>query len=243
MRVEPRCRFVSSSGETLFEFPIGGAVRIGRAPTNDLVFDDPSVSRYHARVLWKAGGTCPVINNSGSANGVRLDGARVFDTAPLRDGACLELGRVEVRVVLMDPPSESAEVSLETPSASEAPAPVLSGLLTAERPLRLVLGWLEKRQATGTVRVTAAEGRIEFGFRLGQVIRLESPWGEGLGAFQRSLQVGKGSYGLLPYLAEYEGVQPPLNLWISDLLDGSEGDETERIAPDDLGAETSPDED
>jgi len=177
-----------------------------------------------------------VINNSGSANGVRVDGASVFDTAPLRDGARLDLGRVEVRVLLIDPPGESADLGAQLPVATpdQAPAAVLSGVLTAERPLRLVLRWLEKRQATGTVRVTAPEGQIDFSFRLGQVIRLDSPWGEDLGGFQRSLQVSQGSYGLLPYLAEYEGSQPPLNVWVSDLLDGSEGDETERLLPSDV---------
>lgn len=236
MRVEPRCRFVSSTGETLFEFPMGGTVRIGRAPTNDLVFDDPSVSRHHARVLWKVGGSFPVINNSGSANGVRVDGARVFDTAPLRDGARLDLGRVEVCVKLLDPPDESGEVVAELPIASpeQPPAAVLSGLVTSDRPLRLVLSWLEKRQATGTVRVTAPSGQLDFSLRLGQVIRLESPWGEDLGALQRALQISQGTYGLRPYLAEYEGSAPPLNVWISDLLDGNEGDETERLIPSDV---------
>jgi pSer/pThr/pTyr-binding forkhead associated (FHA) protein len=236
MRVEPRCRFVSPEGETLFEFLMGGSVRIGRAPTNDIVFDDPSVSRHHARVLWKIGASCPVINNSGSANGVRLDGARVFDSAPLRDGARLDLGRVKVQILLLDPPGESQDLGAQVPVANpdQPPAAVLSGLVTNERPLRLVLAWLEKRQATGTVRVTAAEGRLDFSLRLGQVIRLESPWGEDFGAFQRALQLSQGSYGLLPYLAEYEGSAPPLNLWISDLLDGNQGDETERIAAEDL---------
>ena len=63
---------------------------------------------------------------------------------------------------------------------------------------------------------------------------LESPWGEDLGALQRALQISQGTYGLRPYLAEYEGSAPPLNVWISDLLDGNEGDETERLVPSDV---------
>lgn len=235
MRVEPRCRFVSLTGETLHEFPLGGAVRIGRAPSNDLVFDDPSVSRHHARVLWEVEATCPTIHNSGSANGVRLDGARVFETAPLRDGACLELGRVGVRVALLDPPREGWDLGkIPLPGSAEVASAVLSGRLTPERSLRLTLSWLEQRQATGTVRVIAPEGRLDLSYRLGQLLRLESPWGEDLSALQRSLQLVQGSYSLVPYLSEYEGSQPPLNLWVSDLLDGKEGDETERIRAGDM---------
>jgi pSer/pThr/pTyr-binding forkhead associated (FHA) protein len=73
-----------------------GALRLGRDPAADVVFDDPSVSRRHAIVLPRDGGT--VILDDRSLNGVRVNGQRVM-AQTLRDGDAISLGAVTMRFV------------------------------------------------------------------------------------------------------------------------------------------------
>ena len=60
------------------------------------MFDDPSVSRRHAIVLPRDGGT--VILDDRSLNGVRVNGQRVM-AQTLRDGDAITLGAVTMRFV------------------------------------------------------------------------------------------------------------------------------------------------
>ncbi len=63
---------------------------IGRASENDLVLDDPQVSRRHAQVRWN--GTQYTISDLNSTNGVYVNGERVRE-APLIEGARVQIGR------------------------------------------------------------------------------------------------------------------------------------------------------
>jgi ABC transport system ATP-binding/permease protein len=54
--------------------PAGRAVRIGRAPDNDIVLDHPSVSANHARVIIQDGR--PIVEDLGSTNGVAIGRAQ-----------------------------------------------------------------------------------------------------------------------------------------------------------------------
>jgi len=65
-----------------------------------MVLDDPSVSRRHAIVLRRDGGT--VILDDRSLNGVRVNGKRVM-AQTLRDGDVIELGIVSMRYVEVTP--------------------------------------------------------------------------------------------------------------------------------------------
>ncbi|MFD3545354.1 FHA domain-containing protein [Streptomyces sp. NPDC058655] len=67
------------------------AVRIGRAPDNDLVVDDLVVSRRHAELRALADGTYEIAD-LGSHNGTFLNGAPVERTAPLTDGDIVGVG-------------------------------------------------------------------------------------------------------------------------------------------------------
>jgi len=75
----------------LNEFPVA----LGRESTNDIVLDDRSVSRNHARIILSAGQI--VVEDLGSANGTFLNGVRVSSSA-LTDGDTLNLGDSMFRV-------------------------------------------------------------------------------------------------------------------------------------------------
>ncbi|MEU9378941.1 FHA domain-containing protein [Streptomyces sp. NPDC048255] len=67
------------------------AVRIGRAPGNDLVIDDLVVSRRHAELRALADGTYEIAD-LGSHNGTYLNGAPVEHAAPLTEGDIIGIG-------------------------------------------------------------------------------------------------------------------------------------------------------
>ncbi len=63
---------------------------IGRDITNDIVINDPEISRHHARLLAQAGGF--VIEDTGSTNGTFVDGQRLMGPHLLRLGELILLG-------------------------------------------------------------------------------------------------------------------------------------------------------
>ena len=73
--------------------PVVGELTIGRAPGVSLLLSDPSVSRVHARITADA-----VLEDAGSSHGTFLDGVRLTEPSPLRDGAKIRLGDAELRV-------------------------------------------------------------------------------------------------------------------------------------------------
>jgi transcriptional regulator with GAF, ATPase, and Fis domain len=71
--------------------------RLGTHASNDVVIDDPTVSRFHCELVIERGGVR--IRDTDSRNGTVVDGMRVFD-AILRPGSVLELGRTALRFEL-----------------------------------------------------------------------------------------------------------------------------------------------
>ncbi|KXK62389.1 MULTISPECIES: FHA domain-containing protein [Micromonospora] len=72
-----------------------GPLVIGRAPTADVVVDDPHLSRRHAAVRQADGGVALV--DLGSTNGTWLNGRRVSGVEHLADGDVIRAGRTELR--------------------------------------------------------------------------------------------------------------------------------------------------
>lgn len=66
---------------------------IGRASTNDVVLDDPTISNHHARLSWS--GSSLLVEDLSSENGTFVDGTQVT-AAPARPGAELRCGAVTV---------------------------------------------------------------------------------------------------------------------------------------------------
>ncbi len=63
---------------------------IGRESDNDIVLEDPQVSRHHARLSEQAGGY--VVEDLGSTNGTFLNGRRITSATPISPGDTLGLG-------------------------------------------------------------------------------------------------------------------------------------------------------
>jgi SARP family transcriptional regulator, regulator of embCAB operon len=75
-------------------YPVtGAATRIGRLPDNDIVLDEPNVSRHHAVIIDT--GTSFVITDLKSANGIEVQHQRVRGTAILVDGYSIRISRHE----------------------------------------------------------------------------------------------------------------------------------------------------
>ncbi|MCC7365531.1 MAG: FHA domain-containing protein [Dehalococcoidia bacterium] len=94
--MEPFARvYIKRTGAQAEEYELSAAsVTIGRAATNDIIVDDPKISRVHAR--FEASHSSFTVVDLGSANGVRKDGQKV-DKATLRPGESVLLGDTEVR--------------------------------------------------------------------------------------------------------------------------------------------------
>jgi len=69
----------------------GDVIRIGRAPSNDVVIDDPTVSAQHASLTKAPSGYR--LKDLGSTNGTQIDGISITD-AELHDGNEIRFGHV-----------------------------------------------------------------------------------------------------------------------------------------------------
>jgi SARP family transcriptional regulator, regulator of embCAB operon len=76
----------------------GAATRIGRLPDNDIVVDDPTVSRYHAIIVDT--GNSFVVTDLRSANGVHLADSRIRGSATLTDGDRIRVSDHEFTFVI-----------------------------------------------------------------------------------------------------------------------------------------------
>jgi putative peptide zinc metalloprotease protein len=70
--------------------PLDRSLAIGRAPASDLLLDDPSVSRAHARVVVGEGGL--TLEDAGSSYGTFVDGRQLSGPVALAPGMRIEVG-------------------------------------------------------------------------------------------------------------------------------------------------------
>jgi len=81
---------VHGHAPTAFPLSRDGSVTIGRAAASDILIDDPSVSRKHARVTTSEGRAR--VLDLASHNGVRLNGHPISGWHPLHSGDVVSLG-------------------------------------------------------------------------------------------------------------------------------------------------------
>ena len=99
-------------------------VFLGRDLGNDLVINDPEVSRRHARLIKQAGGF--VIEDMGSTNGTAVNGQRLIGPHLLRDGDVVTLGEhisLVFEQVNFDPDATIASPPARVTIADEEPLP------------------------------------------------------------------------------------------------------------------------
>lgn len=65
-------------------------ISVGRGAANDLVLNDPSVSRLHAVLRVESGAV--LVADRGSTNGVQVNGAAITEDTALRDGDRIRIG-------------------------------------------------------------------------------------------------------------------------------------------------------
>lgn len=85
----------------------GSLVTLGRVPECSFAFDDPSLSREHARVLLV--GTEWMLKDASSTNGTFVNDTRITAATTLRDGDRVQLGSgTMLRFALVDEAEETA---------------------------------------------------------------------------------------------------------------------------------------
>lgn len=75
---------------TLPPVDTGAPLNVGRLPDCDLVIDDPSVSKHHARIEWD--GTQATLEDLKSSNGTHLNGDQLQTKIIVRDGDTISFG-------------------------------------------------------------------------------------------------------------------------------------------------------
>jgi DNA-binding NtrC family response regulator len=109
----------------------GDVCRVGTHASNDVVLQDPAVSRFHCRLMREEGAWR--VRDWGSLNGTRLEGVRIRD-ADLPIDAALMLGDSSVRVRAIAP-AEQAVVPM---------VPAFGQLAGSSVAMRKLFGLLEK---------------------------------------------------------------------------------------------------
>jgi uncharacterized protein YraI len=119
---------------------VGDTLTIGRAQDNDVVLDDPQVSRHHARVLHR--GDQISVEDLGSTNGTLVNGRRITGPHILQPTETIAIGSSVFSVEGFPAPTTIGM----RPYRAEAVAPAPPGEATPERQMGgspwLAMGWL-----------------------------------------------------------------------------------------------------
>lgn len=83
-------------------------LRIGRAPGQDIVLEDPAISRSHARFLWKGGKA--YLEDLGSRHGSLINGRKTSGRCEVQPGDQVLLGEVAIS---LSPCESRAEATVE----------------------------------------------------------------------------------------------------------------------------------
>ena len=86
-----------------------GVTRLGRDHSNDIVINDPNVSRNHAEIEFRGGQYR--LRDAGSSGGTMFDGASVAGEMLLTSGATIKLGDTELMFTADEPATEFGSIN------------------------------------------------------------------------------------------------------------------------------------
>ena len=98
----------------------GNTVTIGRDIANDIVINDPEVSRKHAKLVPQTGGS--LLEDLGSTNGTYVNGQRLMGPHLLRPGELIVFGENVSLIFDVSPTDMDATVIAESPQ-EQSPQP------------------------------------------------------------------------------------------------------------------------
>lgn len=94
-------------------------ISIGRETDNDVIINEHEVSRYHAKI--EKDGTVWVVRDLGSSNGVRLNGQKIDESAPLEHKDEVRIGGSSFTVIDPEKIKEPAPTEAASPADDKAP--------------------------------------------------------------------------------------------------------------------------
>lgn len=101
------------------EIPGGSRLSVGRTSANDLVIEDPSISKTHASIVVDASANISVAD-TGSTNGTFINGERIAygKAVPVKRNDWVKFGMVDVLFEFV-PPAEPVDPAATSPSRGE----------------------------------------------------------------------------------------------------------------------------
>lgn len=170
----PLCLLVRAPGGDVRQFPLGELDLVfGRDESAEIRVDDKKVSRRHAAFSLKRGKAR--VRDLGSSNGVRVNGARITDSAVFRLGDRVEIGSFELWLE----EEEEPRTSLMGAPDEVDPLPPTAALDPAGEPQRL--GGAAQAEASGPAASFSTPAPV-------QLIGLSAPVeGEYFGVFEEAI--------------------------------------------------------
>jgi DNA-binding NtrC family response regulator len=143
-----KCKLtVEDEDRRVYEFIFDqDVIAIGSQDDNDLVIPDPTISKYHARIIQEPEGYIYILQDMNSTNGSFINRVKVRE-AYLRHGCAIHFGKVQVKFHTLD---EKVEI---TPSFRDTFGDIVGKSIK----MREIFGILEKISPTGATVIIEGE--------------------------------------------------------------------------------------
>lgn len=224
---------VRCAGKKPLRMGPGQRIRIGRHASNDLVLVDDAVSRFHAVIEWDPDEDRPHVADSGSANGVEVDGELIEEKCHLPGGNQIIIGRFLIAVEVTGVDVDGAP-GVAAPELNDSDSVVLytekreqiSGRASSPEELHRVLLDLETRERTGTLTVRIGVVQARLTFCQGLIMTAQCGSTTGHEALREALTASSSIYS---FSRELRPVEDPLNISARSYLENELRDLTKKI--------------